>query len=588
MPNYTGLANPYAVSNPIATGLATAQQVINLRGSLQDQQDQTQDREARRGLVGLQTRAAQLGVDRAEREQQDEDTKRGLIRQFAVGDEAGGASGLTGLALQRPATMPQSPPTAQPAKPDAETTKENLVRLGTVGEDRLKAAGDPEHFNALADFATGMQEGNPQLQQQSWPAVIKAYNAIHRDDIAKGVGEKRADGSTIIGKEVVDFHGNDERGFVPVLNVTAVDKDGKRFTYQAPVTKDRNSDPNSPLAFKSYDDLSDDLHGALEAGYAVQSGQVKPGDARAAARQQWISHGFDPDEFDKRVGAAKPTGNLESVQDSSGKRMYVRAYSDGSFRGLDGNVVTDFSPYEKTSQSLHTVGRALVDPTGKVLYRDPEPQKTGTSLTVGPDGTVQFNDGVTGASPTLAKPTANALEETIVKSQAGLDRLRNIQRSFDPKFLNLQHQVGSAVAGLKDKVGIASDADKQTVAQYEGFKSKTLNNLNLYIKDITGAAMSETEAARIKSAVPSLEDGPTAFKAKMDSTIHDLSRAQARAYYTRKNGLDMSAVPLSNMDQIIDEYGANVERQIKAANPSLEQTEIDKLAHEQVRRAFGM
>lgn len=211
--------------------------------------------------------------------------------------------------------------------------------------------------------------------------------------------------------------------------------------------------------------------------------------------------------------------------------------------------------------------------------------KNGTSLTVGPDGTVQFNDG--GSTP-LAKPTQGELEKTVVSSQAGLDRLRSIQRSFDPKYLNLQHQLGSEYSQLKDKVGLASDADKQTIANYEGFKSKTLNNLNLYIKDITGAAMSEAEADRIKSSVPNLSDGPTAFKSKLDSVMGELSRAQARAYYVRRNGLSMDNVPLDNMDKIIDDYGANVEAQIKQQNPNMSPAEVDQLAHEQVKRAFGM
>lgn len=210
-------------------------------------------------------------------------------------------------------------------------------------------------------------------------------------------------------------------------------------------------------------------------------------------------------------------------------------------------------------------------------------QTSGMSLSIGPDGTISYsNDGG------LAKPTINDLEKTIVQSQAGLDRLRGIQRSFDPKYLKLQSQVGAGIAGLKDKVGLSTPADKKVLEQYEGFKSKTLNNLNLYIKEITGAAMSEAEAQRIQSTMPSLGDGPTAFKAKMDSVMNELSRAQARAYYTRRNGVDLGSIPLASMDAIIDDYGEKVEQQIRQQNPGIDPKEAERVAHEQVKRAFGM
>jgi len=208
---------------------------------------------------------------------------------------------------------------------------------------------------------------------------------------------------------------------------------------------------------------------------------------------------------------------------------------------------------------------------------------SGMSFSIGPDGTITYsNDGG------LAKPTVNKLEETIVNSQAGLDRLRGIQRSFDPKYLKLQTQASAGLAGFKDKLGMSNENDKKLLGQYEGFRSKTLNNLNLYIKEITGAAMSEAEAGRIQSVMPSLKDGPTAFKTKMDAVMNELSRAQARAYYTRRNGLDLGSIPLASMDAIIDDFGEKVEQQIIQQNPGIDPKEAEKVAHEQVKRAFGM
>ncbi|MFT4046961.1 MAG: hypothetical protein QM661_09725 [Solimonas sp.] len=354
-----GLSNPYYRGNPIGAALSTAQQVIGLKNAIQQGQDAAEDRDATRQYRGLQMKQAQLGIDKSQREADDEQAKRDIIKSYYGGGTGVGMSSLGGSSAQQQ-------PAPQAKQPNVAQTKDDLIRLGTIGEARVNAAG--EHFDALADFATALQNGNGQQMQQAWPGVIDAYNDIHHDDIKTGVGEVRADGARIVDKKVVDFL-SDDRGHVPVLSVTVEDKDGKRSSYEAPATVGRGSDPKSHVMFKSDDDLLGDFHGALETGLAVRSGQIKPGDALAAARQEWLSHGFDPDEFDKRIGTPKPTGTTRNVT-KNGKPVVQERYSDGTWVDAEG-----VEPYEKPQQGVHTVGNALVDSTGKVLYRGPEDAK---------------------------------------------------------------------------------------------------------------------------------------------------------------------------------------------------------------------
>ena len=101
-----------------------------------------------------------------------------------------------------------------------------------------------------------------------------------------------------------------------------------------------------------------------------------------------------------------------------------------------------------------------------------------------------------------------------------------------------------------------------------------MRNLNQTIKDITGAAMAESEATRIEGTVPSLKDSPTQFKTKLDDVLRNLKLAQARTRYILTKGFeykdDINRVaqnlPLSNFRSVIDkETNKIVEKVAKEA-----------------------
>jgi hypothetical protein len=61
---------------------------------------------------------------------------------------------------------------------------------------------------------------------------------------------------------------------------------------------------------------------------------------------------------------------------------------------------------------------------------------------------------------------------------------------------------------------------------YTTFKEDAWDNFNRYVKEITGAQMSENEVSRLRLAIPDpARDGPVAFKAKMTRAIQVLDRA---------------------------------------------------------------
>ncbi len=92
-----------------------------------------------------------------------------------------------------------------------------------------------------------------------------------------------------------------------------------------------------------------------------------------------------------------------------------------------------------------------------------------------------------------------------------------------------------------NKLGLpVSDEQKARLTEFSRFRQDAYDNMNRYIKEITGAAMSETEANRLRKAMPDPEnDSPAAFKAKIDHSMEILQAAGERYQKLRTEGLSV-------------------------------------------------
>lgn len=214
----------------------------------------------------------------------------------------------------------------------------------------------------------------------------------------------------------------------------------------------------------------------------------------------------------------------------------------------------------------------------------------GTSVTVTPNG------------PLLpAKTTQGKIDESLMESGGRLMRLDNIAASFKPEYQTFGTQMGTRWAALKEKGGVGlSGADTKKLTEFSKFKSGALANLNLYIKEITGAAMSEVEANRIRQAMPDpgsgLFDGdsPTQFKAKLDDSIRLVKMAEARNVYLKRNGMSLAnekgepIVPLEKMPSLINQRGTEIEAQLKKAQPGVDAKALKRAVVRQLGQEFGL
>lgn len=169
----------------------------------------------------------------------------------------------------------------------------------------------------------------------------------------------------------------------------------------------------------------------------------------------------------------------------------------------------------------------------------------------------------------LDKTNKTKVQEQQLNTGDQIARLNNIQFSYRPEFLNIKFRAGQEWNSLKDKFGGLPPAEKATLSNYSTYKQNSIQNLNLTIKDLTGAAMSDAESGRIISSLPNPGtgifdgDSPTQFESKLNNGIQQAKYALARKQYALKNGLNWQDTPLDQMPTIINKRGEDIAKQYK-------------------------
>lgn len=232
---------------------------------------------------------------------------------------------------------------------------------------------------------------------------------------------------------------------------------------------------------------------------------------------------------------------------------------------------------------------------------DYESPATGFAVTVDKDGNVSVmqGPGVSG----ITKPTQSKIEEKIINSQEQLARLENIKSEFKPEYLQIGKRLSAEWTGFKSKMGEGvTDKDRKFLTEYKAFSRTAIENINAYIKEITGAQMSEREADRIRLAQPDpgekwyQGDDPITFQSKLDEAIKITKLSIARYSWYKNQGIDdqkikgmvngNTATPLKSMENIIRERYAVIQDTMKASG--VPAVEIDEKAKAQLKKEFGL
>lgn len=219
-------------------------------------------------------------------------------------------------------------------------------------------------------------------------------------------------------------------------------------------------------------------------------------------------------------------------------------------------------------------------------------------ITVGQDaeGNPIVQIGGSGQAASLGTKARNQVESEMVDMTAAMQRLDRIAASYRPEFNQYLPRINMAWDAIKSKAGVGLNASESTdLRAFSEFKQGALENVNLTIKEVTGAAMTDGEAQRIRATLPdpgqSVLDGdsPEEFQAKLNGAIGKTKMAYARLAYLRKNGLPLDGfggISLDDMGSIIDQRGMAIEEQLRGAG--LEGPELDQAVAQALREEFDL
>jgi hypothetical protein len=211
---------------------------------------------------------------------------------------------------------------------------------------------------------------------------------------------------------------------------------------------------------------------------------------------------------------------------------------------------------------------------------------------------------VSRGNPGMSNPTVNKIQEKQFDTVEQFARLKSIQKSWKPEYQTIETRLGFAWNNLVDKFGSTRKSitpkQREVLSAFYANKSEALNNMNQYIKEITGAAMTIAEAARIKQTQPNPGEGifdgdsPTEFKAKMDANLNITQMALARFSYLTRKGFPPNAdvlakeLSLDDMPRVIQEETNKIQSDVMKANPGVPKEELTPIIQQRLRAEFGM
>ena len=282
--------------------------------------------------------------------------------------------------------------------------------------------------------------------------------------------------------------------------------------------------------------------------------------ALGRARQMGLDISKAPQDYDPRavamtaaIGTELPkSGKPFEVGLPGGGRGYAQTDQGGGVRRPPG-----VAPPEKEEKSLaleRKLRLAGIDPQSgegqKYIRADLAGQRI--SFEAGPDGVtrVSIGKGVDGSGAAMEKKTKGTIEDKLLGTRERLARLMDVGALFKAEYQEIGTRLHAAWASLKAKAGFGlPEEDKALLRGFADYRGTAIENINAYIKEITGVQMSEAEANHLRQGMPDPGEGvfdgddPITFKAKVGSVMRAAIKARARyAYYLKQGITDVDAM----------------------------------------------
>jgi len=175
------------------------------------------------------------------------------------------------------------------------------------------------------------------------------------------------------------------------------------------------------------------------------------------------------------------------------------------------------------------------------------------------DGNLLVDTGGSSGAEGMTKKTQGMIEEKLISGKEQLARIQQIASEFKPEYQEIGFRLSASWTGIKAKLGRDVDPeDAKFLTDFKAYQRKAIENINLYIKEMTGAQMSEKEASRLRLAQPDpgekwyKGDDPITFKSKLDDVVKTTRAAVARYEYYKSKGLsDQEVKAIIQQDKAI-------------------------------------
>lgn len=317
-------------------------------------------------------------------------------------------------------------------------------------------------------------------------------------------------------------------------------------------------------------------------------GNLGGGQPPAAAPPQG---GFQPQSF----GGGGPQGGM---MPAGGPQPLAQAQQGAAPPQGDPNLILAQTAAQPTPQAAPDLGpgQDMVDtPMGRMTRQ--RAQQLGFALALGGKGDAGKMMGDFASQGMPGKEARNEIEKKLFAATEQKARLAGIQQKFKPEWQTLDEQLRQYGISWVDSIGPLRNkippAMRARHAEYAQYRQEAYQNINLYIKEITGAQMSEAEANRLRKAVPDPDrDSPTAFQSKLENALAQADLSMARYNYLIRRGFQgspwESGVSLERMRDIINERGRQIEGMIRSSNPNADPRAVQRETFRIVKQEFGI
>ena len=203
----------------------------------------------------------------------------------------------------------------------------------------------------------------------------------------------------------------------------------------------------------------------------------------------------------------------------------------------------------------------------------------------------------------MGKEGRNKLDTDLIDTAQRYHRLRAIQSSMKPEYLEIPTRLGMQWKGIKAKFGSLPQQEQGELYKYATFRRDAAQELNELVKERSGGAVTPQEFVRQGVELPNAGNGifdgddPVTFQAKFDRAYEVVALGMARNAYLRKaDGRNAAAttaelarmMPVERFRAQVNHRARQLEGEVRQQNPGLPKPIVDQEVDRLIKQEFGI